>query len=108
MSYKRMVDDLKQHFTKIDFEQIPREQNRAADAMATIASLIDLPLNETLYKFLVDNLLVPSYEITPTKIICVVGPESQLHGSIFTYLRDNTCPLDLSNNQRRTFIRHSS
>ncbi|GLJ17131.1 hypothetical protein SUGI_0296430 [Cryptomeria japonica] len=79
MPYKRMLDDLKQHFTKIDFEQIPREQNRAADAMATIASLIDLPPNETCYEFLVDNLLVPSYEIMPTEMICVVGPESQLY-----------------------------
>lgn len=103
-----MVDDLKQHFTKLDFEQIPREQNRAVDAMATIASLIDLPPNETRYEFLVDNLLVPSYEFTPTEMICVVGLESQLYGSIFTYLRDNTLPPNLSNNQRRTFIRQSS
>ncbi|GLJ50601.1 hypothetical protein SUGI_1078000 [Cryptomeria japonica] len=72
MPYKQMVDDLKQHFIRIDFEQIPREQNRAVDAMATIASLIDLPPNETCYEFLVDNLLVPLYEITPTKRICVV------------------------------------
>ncbi|GLJ16331.1 hypothetical protein SUGI_0276020 [Cryptomeria japonica] len=108
MPYKQMVDGLKQHFTKIDFEQIPREQNRAADAMATIASLIDLPPNKTRYEFLVDNLLVPSYEIMPTEMICVVGPESQLYGSIFTYLRDNTLPPDLSNNQRRTFIHQSS
>ncbi|GLJ43442.1 hypothetical protein SUGI_0903000 [Cryptomeria japonica] len=103
-----MVDDLKQHFTKIDFEQIPREQNRAVDAMATIVSLIDLPPNETRYEFLVDNLLVPSYEIMPIETICVVGPESQLYGSIFTYLRDNTLPPNLSNNQHHTFIRQSS
>lgn len=76
MPYKQLVDDLKQHFAKIEFEQIPREQNRAADAMATIASLIDLPQNETCYEFLVDNLLIPSYEITPMEMICVVSPES--------------------------------
>ncbi|GLJ24297.1 hypothetical protein SUGI_0463540 [Cryptomeria japonica] len=108
MPYKRMVDDLKQHFTKIDFEQIPIEHNRAVDAMATIASLIDLSPNETRYEFLVDNLLDPSYEITPTKMICIIGPESQLYGAIFTYLRDNALPPDLSNNQPRTFIRQSS
>ncbi|GLJ52126.1 hypothetical protein SUGI_1108790 [Cryptomeria japonica] len=103
-----MVDDFNQHFMKLTFEQIPREHNRPADAMATIASLIGLPQNETCYEFLVDNLLFPSYEITPTEMICVIGPDSQLYGSIFTYLRNNTLPPDLSNNQCRTFIRQSS
>lgn len=76
--------------------------------MATIASLIDLPPNETCYEFLVDNLLVPSYEITPTEMIGAVSHESQLYGSIFIYLHDNILPPDLSNNQRRTFIRQFS
>lgn len=108
MPYKKMVDDFKQYFIKITFDKIPREKNRVANAMATIASLIDLPHNETCYEFLVDNLLVSSYEITPMEMICVVGPNSQLYGSIFTYLRNNTLPPDLSNNQCRTFIRQSS
>ncbi|GLJ23510.1 hypothetical protein SUGI_0445430 [Cryptomeria japonica] len=76
--------------------------------MATIASLIDLPPNETHYEFLVDNLLVPSYEIMPTEMLCFVGPKSQLYGFIFTYLCDNTLPPNLSNNQCRTFIHQSS
>lgn len=37
-----MVDDFKQYFIEIIFEQIPRENNWVVDAMATIASLIDL------------------------------------------------------------------
>lgn len=38
-----MVDDFKQHFMKLTFEKIPKEKNRATNAMAIIASLIDLP-----------------------------------------------------------------
>lgn len=108
LPYKRMVDDFKQYFTEIIFEQIGRENNRAADAMATIASLIDLPQNETQYEFLVDKLLAPSYKITPIEMICIVGLDSQWYGLIFTYLCNNILPPDLSNNQHRTFIHQTS
>lgn len=42
MPYKRMVDDLKKYFTFVTFQQIPRTTNRAADAMATLASIPQL------------------------------------------------------------------
>lgn len=40
MPYKKMVDDFKKYFVEITFEQIPRNDNKAADAMATLASLL--------------------------------------------------------------------
>lgn len=40
LPYKQMVDDFKQYFVHITFEQIPRLNNKAADAMAAIASLL--------------------------------------------------------------------
>ena len=43
LPYHRIVEDLKQHFTKIVFQQIPRANNKATDAMATIASMIAMP-----------------------------------------------------------------
>lgn len=38
-----MVNDFNKYFTEITFEQIPRDNNRVVDVMATIASLIDIP-----------------------------------------------------------------
>ena len=40
LPYKRMVDDLKKYFAHITFQQVPRADNKAADAMATLASLL--------------------------------------------------------------------
>lgn len=40
---KRMVDDFKHYFVHITFEQIPSLDNRVANAMATIISLLQIP-----------------------------------------------------------------
>ncbi|XP_059068364.1 uncharacterized protein LOC131858902 [Cryptomeria japonica] len=98
MPYKRMVDDFKAYFTTITFEKIPRDNNRAADAMATIASLVIMPSNAEYCEFLVEPLLEPVYNVPQTQMIClIVGPNSQWYGDIYAYLHDNTLPLDLSN-----------
>lgn len=54
MSYKWMVDSFKESFTTITFDKVPHDHNQAADAMATIASLLDLMMhakNEAQDKF---------------------------------------------------------
>lgn len=40
--YKKMVDSLRLYFTFVSFQQIPQEENKAANAMATLASLLHL------------------------------------------------------------------
>ena len=40
MPYKNMVEDFKEHFEDISLTQIPRNENKVIDAMATIASLL--------------------------------------------------------------------
>ena len=45
--YKELVDHLKEHFTQLQFIQIPRLQNKAVDAMATIGSLLEIPHEAT-------------------------------------------------------------
>ena len=42
LPYKHMVDTLKVCFVHITFEKKFREKNRVADAMATLASLLQL------------------------------------------------------------------
>lgn len=46
--YKRMVDDFKKYFVHITYEQIPILGNRVVDAMATIASLLQIPDKQSL------------------------------------------------------------
>ena len=38
--YKRMVDFLRWYFTFISFQEIPRVENKATNAMDTLASLL--------------------------------------------------------------------
>lgn len=40
--YKKMVDSLRLYFTFVSFKKIPREKNKVVDAMATLASLLQL------------------------------------------------------------------
>ncbi|XP_057858310.1 uncharacterized protein LOC131067362 [Cryptomeria japonica] len=42
MPYKRMVDDFKKYLISIHFEQVHRLENKASDAIATIASLTEI------------------------------------------------------------------
>ena len=62
LPYKRMVDDMKQYFSHITFQQVPRADNKAADAMATLASLLQMPENDLRHEFLVDTLHYPTYD----------------------------------------------
>jgi len=55
LPYHRIVEDLKQHFTEIVFQQIPRANNKAVDAMATISSMIAMPEYSPKCEFLVES-----------------------------------------------------
>lgn len=52
--YKHMVDSFLSYFHMISFEQVPRAQNKAVDAMAMIGSLLDIPSNMPQFEFLVE------------------------------------------------------
>lgn len=101
MPYKRLVDDFKKYFVEITFTQIPRTDNKVANAMAMIASLLQTWENQDHYEFLVEELFYPGHESLDTQIIFHhVEPDSSCYGKIYTYLKDNTLPFDLSMNQK--------
>lgn len=51
LPYHKMVEDIKQHFTIIKFQQVPRKNNRVVDAMATIGCLLHMPANSQKCEF---------------------------------------------------------
>lgn len=109
MPYKKMVDDIKKYFVEITFQQIPRNDNKAADAMATLASLLQTQENQQRYEFLVEDLFYPTHNCPDSQTIChLVRHDSSRYSQTYTYLKDNTLPPDLSKNQKRNFIRQSS
>lgn len=105
MPYKLMVDDFKNYFIHIMFEQILRLDNREADAMPTITSLLQIPDKNNHYEFLVEQLFSPAYDNSTSQIICALtSSDSPIYGKIYDYLKDNTLPPDLSHNKSGTFI----
>lgn len=101
MPYKRMIDDFKKYFMDIKFEQISRVDNKVDDAMATIASLLQILEKRSHYEFLVEQLFSPAYDDTESQVIChIVDTNTSVYGEIYTYLKDNTLPPDLSRNQK--------
>ena len=46
LPYKCMVDDMKNYFSHITFHQVPRIDNKVANAMATLASLLQMLEND--------------------------------------------------------------
>lgn len=109
MPYKRMVDNFRLYFDNIYFEQVPRIQNKATDTMTTIGSLLDIPNNASQYEFLVEQLLIPAFDVPKTKLMHeLVGLESPWYNDIYAYLHDQIIPLDLYPNQWNTFIQQAS
>lgn len=73
--------------------------------MATIGSLLDIPNNASQYEFLVEQLLIPTFDFPETKLVCeLVGLESPWYKDIYSYLHDQIIPPDLSLNQRKSLI----
>lgn len=52
--YKQLVEELKQHFSNISFEKIPRVQNRVIDTMASMGSVLDMLNNGTQFEIVVE------------------------------------------------------
>lgn len=109
MPYKNIVDEFKNYFVDITFEQIPRNDNKAANVMATIASLLQTQEKQDRYEFLVEELFYLAYDCPDTQLIChLFGRDSSHYGQIYTYLKDSTLPLNLSKNKKWNFIWQST
>jgi hypothetical protein len=85
-----MMDSFKKYFVTIQFSQIPRIDNKDVDAMATIASMLQLSKNQNQYEFLVQQFFSPTYDNPKIHIIChLTDSNSPLYGKNNTYLKDN-------------------
>lgn len=77
--------------------------------MATIASLLQMPKMQDRYRFIVEQVSNPAYANPKSQTIRLLdSAQSSIYEDIYTYLKDNILPPDLSRNQKRNFIRQSS
>ncbi|XP_058219170.1 uncharacterized protein LOC131329810 [Rhododendron vialii] len=60
--YHQDLEDLIPHFNKVTFTHIPRLKNQCADALATLASMVELPLGVKLRPILIELQDCPTYQ----------------------------------------------
>ncbi|MCR2847796.1 reverse transcriptase-like protein [Weizmannia coagulans] len=98
-SYHIYLEDLVSRFDNLTYTHLPREQNRFADALATLASMIDLPLDTVVRPLLVERRTAPAF----CHMIGDPGFEDGLpwYHSIFDFLRSGSYPEAASAKDRR-------
>lgn len=109
MPYKIMVNDLKKYFTFVSIQQIPKSANRAADAMATLASIPELEESNFHFEFLVEELHYPAYDSPESQIVySIIGHDSSRYNHIYSYLCDQIIPENLTHNEKRNLTQNAS
>lgn len=77
--------------------------------METISSLLYIPNNVPQYEFLVEQVLVPAFDIPESKMVCeLVGLNYPWYKEFYDYFHSHIIPLNLSTNQSKTFIHKAS
>ncbi|XP_058189296.1 uncharacterized protein LOC131306882 [Rhododendron vialii] len=59
--YNQDLEDLIPHFNKVTFTHVPRFENRFADALATLASMVEIPLGVKLRPIVIEQRETPVY-----------------------------------------------
>lgn len=94
------MEEFKGHFKEITFTQIPKNENKAVDAIPTIASLLKNKENQQCYKFIMEDILTPTIQSQHTYQIChILGTSQSLYSQTYQYLKYHILPLELSHNQ---------
>lgn len=107
--YKKLIDALRNYFTFVTFQQIPRAEKKVVDAMATLASILQLQEHELRFEFLVEELCHPTYDSSDNQVICtIVGNDSSRYATIFSYLHDQVIPETHTCKQKCQLLRNAS
>ena len=78
------------------------------DAMATLASLLQLLNHQERYAFLVEEVVQPTFTQPKSHITFLLDtPISPWYDSIYAYLHDNIMPSNLFWNQKQNFIQQT-
>ncbi|XP_034708984.1 uncharacterized protein LOC117932049 [Vitis riparia] len=86
-------------FDDLSYTHLLRTQNQFANALATLASMIDIPVNTTIRSLLIESRSVPTY--------CCLIDEAELDDSlpryhdIYQFMRFNTYPKVVMSKDKR-------
>ncbi|XP_042505572.1 uncharacterized protein LOC122082159 [Macadamia integrifolia] len=99
--YQGCVESLMKQFTEINFDYFQRDNNRFADALATLASMVDFGPGEQIQPFIIDRRDHPSHQGF-VNALTVDGRPWFAH--IMDFIREGKYPADATQGDKR-FLR---
>ncbi|XP_073219715.1 uncharacterized protein [Cicer arietinum] len=101
--YHTHIKELTEHFEKITFHHIPREENQLADALATLSSMFKITTNQDVPVIKIQQREKPAY---------CLSIEEEYDGKpwfydIKSYVKNKEYPLGISENDKRILRRLS-
>lgn len=91
------------------FQQIPRAEKKATDAMDILASILQLQEHESWFEFQVEELCHPAYDSSNNHVICTIfGHNSSHYAPIFSYLPNQVIPKILTCNKKWKLLYNAS
>ncbi|XP_042519159.1 uncharacterized protein LOC122092926 [Macadamia integrifolia] len=100
--YQGCIESLMKQFTEISFDYFQRDNNRYADALATLASMVDFGPGEQIQPFIIDRRDHPSHQGF-VNALTVDGRPWFVH--IVDFIREGKYSADATQGDRR-FLRH--
>uniref|UniRef100_A0A2N9EB75 Uncharacterized protein n=1 Tax=Fagus sylvatica TaxID=28930 RepID=A0A2N9EB75_FAGSY len=100
--YLEKLDMLTEQFDNLEFQYIPRNQNQFADALATLASMIDIPSGVNLKPLMIEQREQPAYCCT---LETFTEEENIWYHDIHQYLKGGSYPLTTSKVEKQTIRR---
>lgn len=113
-TYKEAVTDILNHFEKYIIENILRINNRYANAMESVASLMTIDIEDEEIILKIKNLDQPycSYEVEEMEFYYVSQEGISLgwYGDVYNYLKDQVIPIFFDRNEKvrlkRTILKY--
>nr|XP_023913515.1 uncharacterized protein LOC112025080 [Quercus suber] len=107
MPYHECLQKWASKFCKIQYQYVPRMQNQIADALATMASMMDGPKEDETQPIVVEQKEKPAYCISIEEDEAMNG-EGEWYSNILQYLKDRTYPKSANKNDQLTIRRLST
>ncbi|XP_043700026.1 uncharacterized protein LOC122650698 [Telopea speciosissima] len=103
--YQEHLENLIKTFNEITFEYLPRDNNRCANALATLASMVECTPDAQVHPFLVERRNGPEYEES-VKALTTNG--RSWSAPITDFIRERKYPLNSTANEQKRLRKHAT
>ncbi|XP_043692995.1 uncharacterized protein LOC122643442 [Telopea speciosissima] len=103
--YQEHLEGMIENFEEITFEYLPRINNRFADALATLASMVECNSDAQIRPFLVDKRCEPAYE---ESVNALTANGRVWFAPIIDFIRERKYPEHLTMGERKRLLKYAT